>query len=100
MGEVQPIENVLGGAADDILVGDDDAIRLRGGGGSDTLVDSGGRDLLLGGFSADLLLGGMEEDLLICGSITLDADARRLSPLSSEWASPTRGYASRINSLR
>jgi Ca2+-binding RTX toxin-like protein len=47
------IENLLGGAADDLLFGDGAANVLRGGGGDDTLRGGAGNDVLDGGTGSD-----------------------------------------------
>jgi Ca2+-binding RTX toxin-like protein len=76
------VENLLGGAGDDALIGDRDANQISGGAGNDTLLglgggdrlggDSGddfisgdaGDDTLLGGFGADAMFGGPDNDRL------------------------------------
>jgi len=52
------IENLVGGAGDDLLVGSEQANVLRGGAGNDTLRGGAGNDTLDGGTGADLLSGG------------------------------------------
>jgi len=47
------IENIVGGAAADILVGDSNENRLEGGGGDDMLQGRGGKDVLNGGAGSD-----------------------------------------------
>ncbi|MDF1747590.1 MAG: FecR domain-containing protein [Alphaproteobacteria bacterium] len=47
------VENVLGGAGDDVLIGNDSANLIAGGGGNDVLVATGGDDLLIGGAGDD-----------------------------------------------
>jgi Ca2+-binding RTX toxin-like protein len=53
------VQNVTGGSANDILVGNDAANVLDGG---------AGRDILIGRRAADQLLGGADDDILIGGS--------------------------------
>ncbi|MGF9562975.1 VCBS domain-containing protein [Neorhizobium sp. JUb45] len=64
------IENLTGGAGNDILVGDDGANILIGGAGSDTLIGGAGNDLLIGGDDnvGDWLGGGAGDDILILGN--------------------------------
>lgn len=52
------IENVTGGAGNDVLSGTNGANRLSGGAGDDQLTGSGGDDVLTGGAGADDLQGG------------------------------------------
>lgn len=58
------IENLQGGAFDDILSGDDRANRLEGLGGNDTLRGDDGNDTLLGGSGNDSLYGDDGRDNL------------------------------------
>jgi Ca2+-binding RTX toxin-like protein len=62
------IENLVGSAFADVLLGDDQANRLSGGAGNDILVDFGGSDVLIGGLGADLLVGGTGNDVLVGGA--------------------------------
>ncbi len=64
------IENVTGGAGDDVIFGDNNANILIGGAGSDTLIGGGGNDLLYGGDDnvADGLYAGAGDDVLILGN--------------------------------
>ena len=50
------IENVTGGSAGDILIGDDKANVLRGEGGDDTLSGGWGSDTLVGGAGSDTVV--------------------------------------------
>ena len=58
------IENVIGTAFDDTLVGDGSANQLFGTGGRDTLDGGDGNDLLDGGEDDDALTGGLGDDRL------------------------------------
>ncbi|MBL0406315.1 hypothetical protein JKG68_20355 [Microvirga aerilata] len=62
------IENVDGGALDDILAGDLNANQLRGWEGNDTLVGDDGNDSLEGAGGKDELYGGAGDDDLQGGS--------------------------------
>ncbi len=68
------VENIVGGAGNDLIVGNDGRNFLLGGAGNDTLRGMGGKDTLLGGPGADLMDGGDDSDLLI------DDDAIPSSP--------------------
>ncbi|MCT4657422.1 MAG: hypothetical protein N4A65_16635, partial [Cohaesibacter sp.] len=50
---ISDIENVIGSAQDDILIGDAGANRLDGGAGNDTLTGRAGADALIGGSGVD-----------------------------------------------
>ncbi len=58
------IENALGGAGGDTLLGSEIANLLDGGAGADTLRGAGGNDTLIGGAGQDLLDGGAGRDML------------------------------------
>jgi Ca2+-binding RTX toxin-like protein len=58
------VENVLGGAGNDVLIGDDHDNRLAGNAGADSLVGNGGNDSLIGGDGNDSLYGGMGSNIL------------------------------------
>jgi parallel beta-helix repeat protein len=85
-GGVANVANVIGGAGNDILVGDAQANRLVGG---------GGRDILIGGEGADSLVGGNGDDLLIGGKTANDGSASALENLMNEWKRPV-ALATRI----
>lgn len=103
IGLVREIENVVGGAGADIILGNRFDNVLRGGGGNDILrgyegndiligdqgrdhLDGGGgRDLLIGGSDADTQLGGAGEDLLIAGTTAHDTNLDALLTLLAEW---------------
>lgn len=59
------VENVRGGAGDDLIVGSNGRNTLIGGAGNDTLSGLGGDDVLAGGEGDDLLLGGDGDDILL-----------------------------------
>ncbi|HEY0837896.1 MAG TPA: M10 family metallopeptidase [Azospirillum sp.] len=75
------IENVVAGAGDDALTGNDGANVLTGNGGGDTLTGAGGADTLFGNrggdamygdAGSDTLFGGQDSDVLFGGD---EADA-------------------------
>lgn len=53
---------MVGGAAANLLTGNDEGTVLNGGGGDDTLIGAGGDDYLIGGEGADTLDGGAGRD--------------------------------------
>src|SRR5262249_26531487 len=57
------IENVIGGAGNDVITGDNNANLLMGGAGNDTLSGGNGDDTLPGGAGADSLNGGAGNDV-------------------------------------
>ncbi|MFA5952838.1 MAG: S8 family serine peptidase, partial [Hyphomicrobium sp.] len=59
------IDRVVGGAADDILIGSDDVDRLEGGSGDDTLYGGAGLDLLVADRGMDTLWGGSGADVFM-----------------------------------
>jgi len=56
--------NALGGAGNDVLVGDGAGNRLYGYGGNDTIYGNSGNDILKGGTGNDVLKGGNGDDKL------------------------------------
>jgi len=59
------IENAIGGAGNDTLLGNNADNRLSGGAGVDSLFGGGGNDFLDGGSGADTLAGGLGNDIYI-----------------------------------
>ena len=89
-GGVSNIANVVGGAGNDILVGNALANQLTG---------NAGKDILIGGGGADVLSGGAGDDLLLGFSTTHATNAAALIAIQKEWTSAT-AYATRIAHLR
>ncbi|MEA5596759.1 M10 family metallopeptidase C-terminal domain-containing protein [Rivularia sp. UHCC 0363] len=58
------IENAIGGAGNDVLIGNTVDNYLFGGSGNDYLVDNAGNDTLIGGSGNDTLIGGSGYDIL------------------------------------
>ncbi len=116
-GGVVNIRDVLGGSADDQLIGDSQNNLLIGNGGNDSLVgglgddilvggsgndslsDSGGRNLMIGGVGLDSLLGGNDEDLLIGSATSFDSNTVALNSILLEWQRSDLLYIDRINHL-
>jgi hypothetical protein len=84
------IENAIGGAGDDILVGDTSPNVLIGGGGNDVLIGGGGGDVLIGGGGSDLLIGG---------STVYDSNPTALRDIWEEWSESGHSYLTRIHNL-
>src|SRR5205823_2648962 len=89
--KISNLENVIGGAGNDILVGNAVANGLTGG---------PGRDLLIGGAGADRLYGGGEDDLLIGGTTSWDSNNAALQAILAEWNRTDLVAAERIKHLR
>jgi Ca2+-binding RTX toxin-like protein len=66
------VENLLGSAFDDILVGDKKDNALDGGDGDDTLIGNGGSDTLTGGLGADTFVFNSSKDGGKTGDIITD----------------------------
>ena len=58
-------ENIIGGAGNDILQGDNNANTLTGGDGADFMLGQGGNDTLIGGIGNDSLYGGAGNDRFV-----------------------------------
>jgi hypothetical protein len=87
-GGVDRIQNVIGSAGNDILVG----------AGGNVLVGGDGRDLLIAGATASILLGGDGEDILIGGTTDHDLDPMALEAVMAVWASED-DQADRVSDL-
>ena len=59
------IENLVGGASNDVMTGDDGPNSLVGGSGVNTIDGAGGNDVLVGGDFRDIIVGGPGLDHLI-----------------------------------
>ncbi|MCF6231556.1 MAG: M10 family metallopeptidase C-terminal domain-containing protein [Rhodobacteraceae bacterium] len=62
------IENAIGGAGDDKVLGNDADNRLQGKGGRDELYGENGADILIGNSGRDRLFGGRDDDTLNGGA--------------------------------
>jgi Ca2+-binding RTX toxin-like protein len=62
------IENAVGSAFDDLIIGDGGANRLAGLAGADRLYASGGNDVVDGGDGNDMIVGGGGADILKGGT--------------------------------
>ncbi|WP_183094039.1 PD40 domain-containing protein [Nocardioides stalactiti] len=61
------VENLIGGAGPDTLVGDERINRIEGGDGADEITGGAGVDILVGGRGDDTLVGGDGDDALVGG---------------------------------
>ena len=89
LGGIANIQNVVGSAGDDILVGN----------GGNVLTGGAGRDLLISGAFSSVLNGGGDDDILIGGTTDYDTDQTALTAIMAEWSSAT-DYATRIANLQ
>jgi len=90
-GTVTNIENVTGGSASDLLVGD---------GNANLLIGGNGNNVIMGGGGGDTIHGGAGSDLLIAGSTVYDSNSAALAAIFKEWAKSTQTYSQRIAALR
>ena len=93
------VENVLGGSANDTILGGVVANLFVGNGGADTLRGFGGRDVLIGGKGGDTLAGLAGDDLLIGASTVYDANLSFLLTIGFEWRNTANSYATRVSRL-
>jgi Ca2+-binding RTX toxin-like protein len=70
------VENLIGSAFGDVLVGDDGANTLNGGLGDDTLWGGNGNDVLIGAAGADVLNGGNGSDTASYATASVGLGAR------------------------
>ncbi len=85
---ISAIQNVIGSAGNDILVGN----------GGNVLSGGAGRDLLIAGAFASSLVGGDGDDILIAGTTNYDNDQTELQAIIAEWTSAD-DYATRVANL-
>jgi Ca2+-binding RTX toxin-like protein len=83
------IENAIGGAGDDVMIGNDVANHLTGNAGDDLFIASGGIDRIYGGLGNDtFLVSGDEADYLVktfAGGMVRVSDLRTNSPDGVTW---------------
>ena len=100
-------DQIMGNAANNLLIGGDgnDTINggagddiLLGGAGNDVLKGISGRNILIGGTGGDVLQGGADDDLLLSGSSTFEANPAILQVQLTEWAS-ANPYQTRVDHL-
>jgi hypothetical protein len=99
-GGVQNIQNVVGGAGNDTLIGGLRGGILMGGAGTNILKGGTGRDLLIGGRGGSTITGGGDDDIVIAGTTSFDANEAALASLLAEWQRTDRGFQERITDLQ
>jgi hypothetical protein len=98
-GALSNIQNVTGGAGNDVLIGNAQGNILIGGAGNDTLTGGSGRSLLIGGLGSDTIIGGLSGNIVIGGTTTFDTNHAALMSILAEWQSRD-SYATRLLDLR
>ncbi|MFO0999948.1 MAG: M10 family metallopeptidase C-terminal domain-containing protein [Planctomycetaceae bacterium] len=107
-------ENILGGSAKDLLIGNSLNNRFEGGNGSDillgndgndTLYGQDGRDILIGGFGSDRIFGGSDDDIVIGGwrfedMVMSSSNITEIRNALSVWENINSSYQTRVNTLR
>jgi Ca2+-binding RTX toxin-like protein len=89
---ISGIQNVIGSAGNDILVGN----------GGNVLKGGAGRDLIIAGALGSIIDGGEDEDILIGGTTDYDTDAAALIAVMAEWSRQDRindDYLTRVANL-
>ncbi len=71
---VDSVENIIGTAQIDTIIGDEYNNKIEGGDSNDTLIGHGGNDILEGGDGDDLLSGGADNDIINGGEGTNTLD--------------------------
>ena len=99
-GRVFQIQNVVGGAGNDTLVGDAQGNILIGGSATNVITGGSGGSLLIGGPGRATITGGSADDILIAGTTTFDANEAALMAILQEWQRTDKTYAQRIGDLR
>ena len=89
-GGIANIQNVIGSAGNDILVGN----------GGNVLSGGLGRDFLIAGTQASTLFGGGNEDILIAGWTDYDTNQVALNAIMAEWSRTDIDYDARIANLQ
>lgn len=87
VGHIANILDAIGGAGNNILVGN---------GLANVLTGNGGNNLIIGGGGAATLTGTNGSNLLIAGTTSYDLDAAALESILSLWANTTNNYAARV----
>src|SRR5439155_14437751 len=88
-GNVVSFRDVIGGRANNILVGT----------GGNTLVGGGGRNLLIAGRGSSQLFGGSDDDILIGGFTDYDTDRAALTAIMKEWTRTDVAYKFRYKHI-
>jgi hypothetical protein len=99
-GRVKNIQNVIGGAASDLLIGDAAGNILMGGAGVNVLQSGSGRSLLIGGAGSATMTGGANDDVFVAGTTTFDLDRTALASILAEWQRTDKGFQGRLADLQ
>ena len=99
-GKVSQIQNVVGGAGNDTLVGNALGNILIGGSATNVITGGSGRSLLIGGTGSATIKGGPADDLLIAGTTSFDSNHAALMSILAEWQRTDKTYAQRIADLK
>lgn len=101
------IENIKGGALDNMLIGNSLANTFYGLAGNDVLVGregndilyaGGGKNILIGGTGVDTLNGASGEDLLLGATYSQETNVAALTALRAEWTSSS-SFDTRVGHL-
>jgi Ca2+-binding RTX toxin-like protein len=84
------IQNVTGGAGDDLIVGNS---------GKNILAGNAGRDILVGGGGGDTVSGGAGDDVVIAGTTSYDTTPAALQAIRDYWVRTDLTYTQRITGL-
>jgi ELWxxDGT repeat protein len=87
---VTNVQNVTGGAGDDLIVGNS---------GKNVLTGNAGRDVLIGGGGGDTVSGGAGDDIVIAGTTSYDTTPAALQAIRDYWSRTDLTYAQRIAGL-
>jgi hypothetical protein len=101
LGAISGIENVIGGAGNDVLTGDNNGNILIEHGGAGTINGGAGRSLLISGTGAATVNGGSGGDILIGGKTSYDTSSTghlNLMIILAEWRS-TDAYSTRTDEI-
>jgi hypothetical protein len=99
-GKVSQVRNVVGGAGNDMLVGNALGNILIGGSATNVITGGSGRSLLVGGTGSATIKGGSADDILIAGTTSFDSNHAALMSILAEWQRTDKTYAQRIADLR
>jgi hypothetical protein len=94
------IQNAVGGAGNDTLVGNSLGNILIGRAGNDTITGGTGRSVLIGDNGSDTITDGSGSDILISGTTTYDKNKTALMEILAEWQRTDENYTQRVADLK
>jgi hypothetical protein len=94
------IQNAVGGAGNDTLVGNSLGNILIGGAGNDILTGGSGRSVLIGDGGSDTITDGSGSDILISGTTIYDTNHMVLMDILAEWQRTDENYTQRVADLK